>query len=344
EYEFVDLRKMHSFTQPIDADLFPCDRIALMCVIKESIEAELRIEVEDPESGEVVARAVRQLTVHGSDQMGLQTVNFEVENLDSTSASQLQCTISLQGEVPFELVVQEPEDGLKLASMRLFRQSPGYSRSMLDKCVKSIRACGIADDAIHIIEKKQSASANRNEGYAQTTRPYVCYADDDVEITNPHALRELLHAMYATDAAVVGPRLVTDIDTIFCADPYFNEKMHPKPRGLGEPVSGKYRYIREVPWLPSTLIIARTEAIRAVGGFDEGYIGSQMEDVDFCLKIRQRDLKCVYVGTVDVVHYNHQRNDNFALNFELFAGRWGEYPELFTSIGDDASYLNKEQM
>jgi GT2 family glycosyltransferase len=74
--------------------------------------------------------------------------------------------------------------------------------------------------------------------------------------------------------------------------------------------------------------LCRSDAVKAIGGFDEGYIGSQMEDVDFCLKMRQRDLTCVYDGTVDAVHYNYQRNDHFQRNFERFVGRWRRHPHL----------------
>ena len=347
EFRFIELDEQRSFSQTMPAAMAPCSRIELMCVLHKPFDGTLHIRFADPQTNEVVMEGKRTLKHKEGGKTGLTTINVPMENHRAPAAGMLSCTISCQPDNPadahFSIVVQEDDQGNELASMRLFRNSPGYSRSMLDRCVASIKACGVTDDAIHIVNKKQSAAANRNEGYYRTTRPYVCFADDDIEVADLQALEKLLQIMHETDAAVIGPRLTTDIGTIFCADPYFAENMTPKPRGLGEPVGDQYRYIREVPWLPSTLIICRTEAIRAVGAFDEGYVGSQMEDTDFCLKVRQRDLKCVYAGTVDIVHYNHQRNDHFALNFERFAGRWGDYPELFTSIGDDADFFDAEE-
>lgn len=84
-----------------------------------------------------------------------------------------------------------------------------------------------------------------------------------------------------------------------------------------------------MPWLPTTLLLVRREVFGAVSGFDEDYLGSQVEDVDFCLKARLRDFKCVYVGGPAITHFNQQRNYAFSANFERFLAKWQGHPELF---------------
>jgi GT2 family glycosyltransferase len=221
--------------------------------------------------------------------------------------------------------------GQKLIA-RFFSRQKGHSKKVLERCLLSLRKAGIREETIHIINQKQSSAANRNSGFCRTRKPLVCFLDDDIEITSGDTFTRLLEAMTSTGADIIGPRLVTPAGKIFCADPFFNEGLRPVPRGIGEDDDGRYQYTSEVPWLPSTLFIVKREVLTAVNGFDEGYAGSQMEDVDFCLKARQRDFKCVYAGNVEVIHYNNQRNDRFAENFERFLRRWKQHEYLFNPV------------
>jgi GT2 family glycosyltransferase len=144
---------------------------------------------------------------------------------------------------------------------------------------------------------------------------------------------EALLACLERDAAdLAGPRIVDRTGRIFCADPCFDEGLFPKPRGLGEVDRGQYDYAAEVPWLPSTFLLVRRE-VWSIGGFDEAYPGSQMEDVDFCLKARSRGFRCRFTGETEVVHLNQQRNDRFSDNFRLFRERWHRRAELFRCTG-----------
>ncbi len=153
--------------------------------------------------------------------------------------------------------------------------------------------------------------------------------DDDVELIDTDTIPRLLEIMEQENADLIGPKLLTNDGLIFCADPYFNELGRPVPKGLGEQALANYEYESTVPWLPTTMLLIKREVFLAIGGFDIGYIGSQMEDVDFCLKARRRDFKCVYAGNVSAVHHNHQRNDNFSENFRAFNERWKDYQELW---------------
>lgn len=225
------------------------------------------------------------------------------------------------------LHVFEDGEGGQALLLRLFRSSPGFSRRQLERCLRSLERAGLDRGAIHVIEKRQSSSANKNEGFRRTSRPLVCFADDDVELSRPGALEALLAGLEERDADLAGPRIVDAEGRVFCADPFFDGPF-PKPRGLGEGDQGQYGYTSEVPWLPSTFLLARREVCQSTGGFDEGYPGSQMEDVDFCLQARVRGFRCVYVGESVVTHLNQQRNDRFSENFQRFRQRWERQEEL----------------
>ncbi|HEY0512616.1 MAG TPA: glycosyltransferase [Thermoanaerobaculia bacterium] len=223
------------------------------------------------------------------------------------------------------------DDGQALL-MRLFRRSPGFSRRQLERCLRSLRRAGVDGEALHVVAERQSSAANKNEGLRRSSRPLVCFVDDDVEILRPGVFDELLAGLERRAADLAGPKIVDRAGRIFCADPFFDGDFFPKPRGLGEEDGGQYDYSAEVPWLPSTFLLVRREVCRSVGGFDEAYRGSQMEDVDFCLKARRLGFRCRYVGETEVTHLNQQRNDRFSENFRIFFQRWGRQGERLRGL------------
>ncbi len=207
--------------------------------------------------------------------------------------------------------------------MRLFRRSPGFSRRQLERCLRSLRRAGVEAGALHVVDRRQSSAANKNEGLRRSTRPLVCFVDDDVEVLRPGVFEELLERLDTRAAHLAGPKIVDRAGRIFCAAPFLDGDLFPKPRGLGEEDGGQYDYTAEVSWLPSTFLLVRREVCRSIGGFDEAYQGSQMEDVDFCLKARLHGFRSCYAGEAAVTHLNQQRNDRFSENFRIFFRRWG---------------------
>jgi hypothetical protein len=223
------------------------------------------------------------------------------------------------------------EDNTSNLWMRAFKHSPNYSRKRLDGCIQSLINSGISKESIHVIEKQQSSAANRNEGIQKSSKPYICFADDDVEIISGNIFEVLLRKLEQYNVDLIGPKIVTTDGNIFCADPTFDEQLMPSSKGLFEPDNGLYDYSSFVPYLPTTFLIVKREVCLSTGSFDENYVGSQHEDIDFCFKARSRDFKCAYVGEVAVKHYNCARNNNFSANFQYFENRWEKHRNLFDS-------------
>ena len=223
------------------------------------------------------------------------------------------------------------EDKTSNLWMRAFKHSPNYSRKRLECCIQSLIDSGISKDSIHVIEKQQSSAANRNEGIQKSSKPFICFSDDDVEIISGNIFEVLLRKLEQYNVDLIGPKIITADGKIFCADPAFDEQLMPSPKGLFEPDNGHYDYSSFVPWLPTTFLITRREVCQSIGGFDENYVGSQHEDVDFCLKARSRGFRCSYVGEVSVKHYNCARNNSFSANYQYFENRWKKHRNLFDS-------------
>jgi Glycosyl transferase family 2/Glycosyltransferase like family 2 len=229
------------------------------------------------------------------------------------------------------LLAAAGEGGRGSLLMRLFRRAPGFSRRQLERCLASLARAGLDRRSLHVVERRQSSAANKNEGLRRTERSLVCFVDDDVEIPGRGDLEVLCARLDEDDADLIGPKIVDPAGRIFSSDPYFDAGLFPKPRGIGEEDRGQYDYASEVPWLPSTFLLARREVCKSLGGFDEGYPGSQLEDVDFCLQARQKGFRCCYAGDAKIIHFNQQRNDRFSENVIRFHRRWQRHADLLAA-------------
>lgn len=334
--QFYELKTGRAFSQPLPSSLYPVDRV------------EMVFSSRKPATGTILVT----LLANGSEMSRGETFIDQFDHYTKNVSIRLEGEATeIQGELSFRVSFKPHRSSYNTVRvlltatekpalvMRVFRSEKDHGRKLLDTCLQSLKMSGVKDDAIHVISKRQSSARNRNDGFASTSRPFVCFLDDDVELTYPTAMTELLAAMMDSEADLIGPKLLTNHGTIFCADPYFNDLGRPVPKGLGKPGEGVYDYRSEVPWLPTTLLLIKREVFLAIGGFDEGYIGSQMEDVDFCLKARRRGFKCIYAGDVSAIHHNHQRNDNFSENFRQFNDRWKDYPDLWISHKIEKAYL-----
>ena len=242
--------------------------------------------------------------------------------------------LAASGRVFLYVAIEADE---RLAMLRLFRREPGYGRSRLDLCLASIRAGGAPDCAIHVIEKRQGSSANRNEAFRATTKPWICFLDDDAELSGPSTLPVMLQRVHEWEAELCGPKLLTPGGRLYSGLPYMDPiTQDARVAGLGKPDTGEYDMTTFAPWLPSTVLLVHRSVVQATGGFDESYLGSQHEDVDFALRARARGFSCLYVGEVSAIHHNSLRNGRFRRNMDYLKARWRDRPDLFSWTGGDA--------
>lgn len=75
------------------------------------------------------------------------------------------------------------------------------------------------------------------------------------------------------------------------------------------------------------------ETWRAIGGFDERYVGYGAEDTDFALTAVERGVELLWAGGAEAFHQHHetqnppvQHLDSILRNGALFAERWGFWP------------------
>lgn len=81
---------------------------------------------------------------------------------------------------------------------------------------------------------------------------------------------------------------------------------------------------REFSVLTGACLAIQRDVWEDVGGFDEAYING-LEDVDMCLRLRQKGYRLLYCPEAKVIHYcgmSPGRFDHEKKNYELFLSRW----------------------
>lgn len=138
-------------------------------------------------------------------------------------------------------------------------------------------------------------AAARNAGLARVATAYVAFVDTDVELPAGW-LEELLESTRDERVALVAPRVRTAPGGSDTVDAIEAER---GSLDLG-PTPGRIAAGSRVSYVPAAALLCRTEAVRAVGGFDEALRCG--EDVDLVWRLADAGWRCRYVPDVIADH------------------------------------------
>lgn len=182
-------------------------------------------------------------------------------------------------------------------------------------------------------------------GYARGD--YVCFLNSDVFPKEPGWLEFMLETAANPEIGVTGALLLFEDDSVqheglaFERLPEFDNWVfctHPR-KGLA---CRNEMTVKRVPAVTGACMVMRTPLARAVGGFDEAYAIGDFEDVDLCLKLRERGLSCAVDHRAQLYHLERQSQGGaeaaWRMNLTLFNAwqfqqRWKTQLELAVPEG-----------
>ena len=204
-----------------------------------------------------------------------------------------------------------------------------------------------------IVEKFEISYFNYSEivnyGVSKATGKYIILLNNDIEIINSNWIEEMLMYAKRDDVGIVGAKLLFSDRSIQHAGVIIGI------RGLAGHL---YREVQEedVPKYPNIDLIQDMSAVTAacfmvkkelyddVWGFDTSF-AVNFNDVDFCLKVREKGYLVVYNPYVKAYHYesksrgvdteNSEKQKRFVNEYNMFVTRWKK------EIGAGDPYYNK---
>lgn len=221
------------------------------------------------------------------------------------------------------------------------------SRERLSGLVRQIEETAGVPVVVHVTGCDGSAAVNRNAGLDLAVRgrrssadDLVAMVDDDVEFFLPRSrgwLRRMLLRMSRPEVVMVSAQLHRS-DGKFA---YMTglQDCGLEPRLAGETV------------VPSRRLLTACCAFKPSGcRFDESFVGSGFEDIDFCrqLAIARPDGVFVVCHAAGVVHRNEckeQGGENWDRNLAHYEGKWGplETPEQMLALYGPGSPASRQR-
>ena len=149
-------------------------------------------------------------------------------------------------------------------------------------------------------------SALVNYGVEKAKGEYILLLNNDTRMINPEAISEMMGFIRRADVGAVGARLYYGNNTVQHAGLILGLGGVANSQFLGsgrEQVGYFYRStcVQDLSAVTGACLMTSKESYNAVGGFDEG-LAVAFNDVDYCLKLRDKGLLCVYTPFSEWYH------------------------------------------
>ena len=182
-------------------------------------------------------------------------------------------------------------------------------------------------------------SAINNLGVQHSDGEYILLLNNDTEVITVNWLEELLMYAQREDVGAVGAKLYYADKTIQHAGVVIGLGAHrtaghthykQSRQNLG--YMGRLCYAQNVTAVTGACLMVKKSQYEAVGGLEEGFAVS-LNDVDFCLKLREKGLLNVFTPFAELYHYESisrglddsgEKAQRYNEESECFREKWKE--------------------
>jgi len=153
-----------------------------------------------------------------------------------------------------------------------------------------------------------------NAGARLARNPVLVFLNDDVEVREGAWLDHMLGYLARPDTGVVGARLLYPSGDLQHAGVASNLVPGPGHPWRGQPAeiwkgNPFVTTSGEVDAVTAACLAIRRDLFEALGGFDEEAFAVTVNDVDLCLRVRERGLKTVYAAEATLIHKEGQSRE-----------------------------------
>jgi GT2 family glycosyltransferase len=173
-------------------------------------------------------------------------------------------------------------------------------------------------------------SAINNFAVRHTDAPWILFLNNDTEVINPEWLSSMAEHIQRPEVGVVGAKLLFPDDTVQHAGVLLVEKGSAKHAYLYAPATtmengGRLQLVCNYSAVTAACMLTRREVFYQVGGFDEMNLPVTLNDVDYCLKVRDAGFLVVYTPFAQLYHYesaSRGRGKTDPAEGQLLRQRW----------------------
>lgn len=151
-------------------------------------------------------------------------------------------------------------------------------------------------------------SAINNYAVTKTDAPYLLFLNNDTKVINKGWLKNMCKILQREDVGVVGSLLIYEDDSVQHAGVTIgvghfaghNHRHYPKDNaGYMKRIIAEH----ELSAVTGACLLTKQAIFNSIGGFNEINLGISNNDVDYCLKVRQKGMAVIYTPWAKLYHY-----------------------------------------
>jgi glycosyltransferase involved in cell wall biosynthesis len=202
-----------------------------------------------------------------------------------------------------------------------------------------------------IVCEKKSEAERYNSAVLQTDGEVVCFIDGNLRPVSKGWLKEIVGFALQTKIGAVGAKILSAGEIILHGGIILgiNDFIGFAHRGFPKEFSGNLGRAQVVNNFSAAAIdclATRREVFQTAGGFDAEHFRNKLFDVDFCLKLREKNLRIVFTPYAELVQVDKQKLLNIQKNptvaeRDFFKQKWQNVIEKDPFYNPNFSRRNK---